>query len=1131
MAAPDEGDPRLDALFASAAVTTAEATGDVTLTDANQGYLAILKGLVDRGDRDRLVALVRARLVIHEILDANSSHQAAPPELGDPFHDDEGLIAHSGRALAALALALVDGPEHASAHVEVFQRWLEHSGLRGPGDVVHEVGREIGGAHREVYDHLAARGALDPLTLAWMLELDGTERAARPRTHAGPAVRVLTHRGTQGRIAELQLSYSRDLPPGLVPDPAMMTLTTANAEFQQALTDAWQLAGGERAHAVLWTLRDAAGPLHRVGGPSLGAALTVLLEEHSRTSRRFRGPLTLRRIQPGNAIVGAVDPTNPNAIVSVSGYKAKLSVVNDRIRVILPRADLPVAESANSDGAVQLAPVDTWPEAAKLARRWARRKVLTASVALVTVVALAVGTALAITASHREADQRRASSASLTAQAVNLRKTDPALAAKIALAAHRVDPANPSAVDALRDLMADRRNVERSWHADKSRVDAIGVSDSLGRVITSGAERTTKLWTKEGASLGELPRHSTRLVAARTQPLAVGLTPDGIVLFDIGGDGLREIAVLAKPSCAKRYTENVVEVAFTGQDSAVVTVWPDGSISTHDIVTRQEISCIGSDAALAPLELRSRLPVEMVIDADIVEQPRGRLEVVLLLTTNDVVTAHVSEQRAEITIPARQITGDASLVAASDDAIAVATKQGVAVWSTPDTTLIANPAGGLRTEPRTIEFSGGHLLLAGRDGTAVVRIGQTWWELPDSLGNLGGGDTTIAAIDGKSVVAGSPGGQVWVIGDTASGLQLDQDVLATDVAFLPDGRVVGSSAFSSDSMSRKLVVLDPAKPPAPASQRVPYPQYAVGTKEFRFYANEVAAVPGMAAAAGQEDGDGRVLVWRDDDRTTPRRLSIADADGPADKPLERIIASVGFTPAGDLLVAQHVTGKLAIWSTADWKPLTTIDLEPGDTRITVGRDYVLASGGTGDDAELVRIDLPLGTVAHRERVPGLDHLTASEDGTTVVTVTDDGLVQRRDAELKAVGEAWRPSMSAGTIRTAVSDPSGQRLAIGQGEKILVYALATHLLALPELRVEDGQVVNVTWSPDGSLLAGVSMPPKRGLKTVNPLRVWHVGDLDWTRQVCDWAGSGFTPDEWTRYAGEDTAYIDMCGEND
>ena len=1139
-------------LLADTATTEFARTFGVQLVDANQRYLAIVKERIAAGDSKTLHAFVEDRRALHIVLGINSSTYRVRDLAEDPFRKRDEVLVHSGRALAALGLALVAGPDSASDHVAVFRKWMDHAGLRVPSGLVRTIDDTVRPDHLPVFEQLANRDELDPLTFAWMLELDGWlhPECGRPRVRSGPGVQVLLDLGTVGQRAELRLSSARGLPPGLIPDPATMSLTSADGEFQAMLTTAWQLAGGARAHSVFWSLADRGGPVRRVGGPSLGAALTVLLDEHNRLSRRVRGPLTVRRLQSSNAIVGAVAMDKPDAMVSVAGYEAKLKVVTDNMRIILPRADRVAAVEADRGGFAELKPVDTWRDAAVAGRRMATRRLLSITASVLGVLALLAAYLYVDSAAARETERRRAKAADLSAQAIGLRGTDPALAAKVALAAHRIDPENRRAVDALRDLLADNRNVARAWQADPSRLDAIAVNEELSRVVTSGGDERTKIWTLDGKFIGQIDEHSWQLVTDDVYGLAAGRTDDGtLALYDIGGRAPAKLGSLPEPTCVSKYTDQVADMAFVNEGASLVAMWDDGTIGTYDVVTRQQTSCTTADDVLSPLPERDELPIAKIIDADVVVREDGRAEIVALLTNNDVVTVDPAGGRADIEVPGNKITGKPTLVAADEATVGVALDHGVVVWERAGGTVLTDPAGGLRTRPRTIEFSYGHLLISGADGTALVPVGTPQGWMAESLGDLNGGAATVAAVNRRAIVAGGPGGRVWVIADATSGLNLDQNTFATDVAFLPDGRLVSSQvpttsgtadSESVSTWSSALVLLDPKRPPTADEGETGQnnennvdARYTLDPDSTLFFANEVAATPEIVVAGGQTRPSGAtVLVWTDDSKDTPRHLTLTPPDDDELDWAEKWINSVGITPDARFVVARHLTGRLGIWFTTTWDSVATLDLPAGpvSSHLAVRSDRVLLTSGRDAKAELVRVVLPAGTVDSRVSAPNVTHLTASADGSTVVTMTKDGVAQLRDADLQPVGEPWRPTASGYQIAAIAVDPAGRRLAVVQGDEVLIYDLSTRLLALPELVATDRTIVDVTWSQDGQMLAGVSMPPERGPKQVSPLRLWRIGDLDWGDQVCDWAGGGFSAQEWTQYVGDDIPYIDICGED-
>jgi len=1115
------------------------------LTDAGQRLLSIIQERVACDDCDSLRALSTGSYAAHKMLGETSRLTRVPELTGEPFKRNDGATAHAARGLAALGLALTAGAAEASDQLRVFRRWIACSGLEVPGEPVRRLPATIDTPHAAVLRHLAGAGELDLLSLVWMAELDGWPRGRRGGlVRLGPSTQVLLDRGQDGQRPVLSLTRVPGLPSGLVPDPATMTLSSADPAFQSSLSTAWQASGGSSRGAVLWSLADQDGPVVRVTNESLSLAFTVLLDEQRRLSRPMLGPLTVRRLRPRTAIVGRIAPEDPDLVSSVSGYDAKLGAVGENTRVILPRTDLRVAIQANRKygDRAQLVPVETWRRAAKAARSTDRRRQLAlATVVLLVVAATAVGL-YGRSESKRDADQRRAIAADLAARAVTLRQTDPMLAAKLGLAAHEIDPMNGRAIDALRDVLGDHHNVLRTWRADPSRVDSLTVSQSADRVTTSGSDGVTKVWSlSSGAFTGKIPRHSFQMVSADSQAMVAADTGDGLVLYDIGGDQPAELGRLPAATCTTT-KDDVATIQFSHNDTTLVAVWKDGAISTYDTVTRRQTHCLRWQAVLAPLTFAEPLPVAKVVAADIVAPENLTAsagnsddEVVLVLTTNDIIATGTNGRDARIEIPSDKITGDASLVAASPETVGVATALGVTVWNRRDHSLLANPAGGLGLRPRVLVDAHGHLLFSGETGTAVLPIGKPTWLMPDSLTRLSGGAATVAAISDRSIVAGGPGGRISIIADSSGELALPQDTTVTATAYQPDGRLLAaeipanSDGKSAGTYSSGLMLIDPRTAQPKNATDAPRTRWTYGDRAQLFYVNAVAATSDLIAAAGQVNGSGMVLVWQRDEHTTPRMLVLPPPNEDKLPGQERIIASIGFTPDGSLLVARHVSGQVGMWSTKDWKQLGVIDLKPGNTRMRVlsGRAVFLA--GAPDAAELVDVDLTTRQVARRTTAPGAVFLSVSADGHRAVTMTEDGTVQTRGADLAPQGDSWRPVASGDPVTDIALAGDSRLLAIAQGDRVLIYDLETKTLAMPPLDADGNRVVRLAWSPDGRLLTGSTMPPVRGMKQANRLRVWKTGALDWTSQVCRWAGGGLTQAEWSGYVGPAVPFIDLCAE--
>lgn len=397
------------------------------LTDARQDFLAAVRECVERRDSDSLTALCEGSHAVHKILALTATSLTRFDDLdGNPFKSGDVAPVHAARALAALGLALVSGPDQASAHFRCFRRWIARSGLEVPGEPVRRVPAAVDSPNVSVMRSLADTGELDVLSLVWMTELDGWLRRGRWSTaRSGPSTPVLLDRGPHGQRALLSVSRVPGLPVGFVPDPATMTLCSADASFGLSLATAWKAAGGSSRGTVMWSLGDKAEPVTRVAGESLGVGLAVLVKELRRQSRPLRGPLTVRRLRPHTAIVGRIDPTTPRATSSVSGYEAKLGVADEKMRVVLPYVDRTPAAEANhkyGDNA-QLILVRTWRGAARAARSVDRRRAFKIAAAAFLALAVAV-VGLYRLSEVRHATTARQAAADAAARTVLDRSTD-----------------------------------------------------------------------------------------------------------------------------------------------------------------------------------------------------------------------------------------------------------------------------------------------------------------------------------------------------------------------------------------------------------------------------------------------------------------------------------------------------------------------------------------------------------------------------------------------------------------------------------------------------------------------------------------------------------------------------------
>ncbi|MEU4596066.1 hypothetical protein [Nocardia sp. NPDC023988] len=239
----------------------------------------------------------------------------------------------AARALGALACALAGVSDTGSA----VQRLLTHAERANlystPSSTTADV--PIGAGQNElasVLGHLTEHRdhpAHGFTTLA-ALELAGH----RPVTLHTSAIRVLfVDAYGQGHVAVLELAQVDGGPSGLHPDPARMSFLQADAEFHDALVDAWQvsrIAGTEAS--VLWSLTlEGGAPVNDISGASSGAAFAVALDY-----LMSRGRVVRRRIDPSCAITAGLAG---DQLTEVGGYRGKLLAAQSHSLRVIVAAD------------------------------------------------------------------------------------------------------------------------------------------------------------------------------------------------------------------------------------------------------------------------------------------------------------------------------------------------------------------------------------------------------------------------------------------------------------------------------------------------------------------------------------------------------------------------------------------------------------------------------------------------------------------------------------------------------------------------------------------------------------------------------------------------------------------------
>lgn len=923
------------------------------------------------------------------------------------------------------------------------------------------------------------------------------------------------HDGVPGRLRLVKL---RGGPPGLHPDPRLMTFTRCSSAFVNSLRQAWDSATLSKTEAcVLWSLVEGDDAVASVRGGSLGAAMALGLDELA--PRSILGRLARRSLlDPKCAVTAEVAD---GQVLEVSGLAAKLqAAASSGWRVVVSKdSDREVSSLlAGMADAPEVRFASTIEDVVRLARSRPNRRLLVTASVLLALAGLLGGIVFATIGLRNEEIQRAGLEASAAAEGAQA--TSPRLAALLALAGYELAP-GPGTAAKLLNVIDSNSTVKDAVVAHGGEVSLVGgVGDFI---VTGSTDRTIATWS---TSLTELDRMELDVAPEliTTSPtgdqLAV-LSGEQVIVVDVDANG--EMTVLDKYQDIVGNISSPVALVYTPDGAAIDSVFSGGVVKRRIIgaEANSEWSLFDIVEIAAPAGRRAG-----VVDAARVP---GSADLLVVSNAGDVYQFSPTTASAVKVVEATEGGSAATSIAvASENLILVGTDEGLVSARKYDGDGWRESAGMLGVEG---EIAG---VVVASDGQVVVQYGRDFVHDEVAYGSVWASDPTAtvnatsASLASGQVIVGTSDGRVAAIGEPIPAAQLPPLPGSTVAAFTPDGDFIRSVTSGSANNVTSLEALDLGE--ASASGPSVRGQYESAGS---WYVNEVDASERLLVAGGLSSNRnyGQIIGW---DRASGERVFALEVGVAPGSDIDPIVSQIRIAPGGQSMFAFNIaTGILSSWSLdGDMARLLgerQIGRGMGSLEFSASGDELVAltwpEVETGlADHQLVALDVQSGAEvwavdiggAWRMAVNPSDGTIALLAGTKVELRSKDGQKVLATAELAEDADtlAWSPD---GNVLAVLAQPG--RLYFLDGESLA--------RSLPVLSTEVETAFGMAWSPDGGTLAVVTPRTEGGFILADTTLLFRPDPKWWVERLCSIAGGDASSSEWERMVGVGIPQRSLC----